>query len=202
MLQPFDRIVRSWLGVRPVNLLGGHGVKRVVDQCGFARAGYAGDAGNQPYGHINRDVLQIVAARAADGDFLQTRVLGCGRCTLLARQVLLKDVFDGLGLDGGFFRCAAAACTRWSRALRFGRFRIACQRQPGRAFGRHGNRELAAHVLPREGLWRLQQGVQIAMRHHLAAMHACTRPHIDDKVGRADHVFVMLDHQHAVAHVA
>jgi hypothetical protein len=33
-------------------------------------------------------------------------------------------------------------------------------------------------------------------------MNAGTRPHVDDVVGGADHVLVVLDHQHAVANVA
>ena len=32
-------------------------------------------------------------------------------------------------------------------------------------------------------------------------MHAGARAHVDTEVGRADHVFVMLHHQHAVANV-
>jgi hypothetical protein len=41
-----------------------------------------------------------------------------------------------------------------------------------------------------------------ALRHDAAAMHTRTRPHVDAMVGGADHVLVMLDHQHAVANVA
>ena len=33
-------------------------------------------------------------------------------------------------------------------------------------------------------------------------MHTRTRPHVQAMVGGADHVFVMLDHQHTVANVA
>ena len=44
--------------------------------------------------------------------------------------------------------------------------------------------------------------MQVALCHYLAAMHACAWPHVHYVVGGADHVFVMLDHEHAIAHVA
>ena len=39
------------------------------------------------------------------------------------------------------------------------------------------------------------------MRDHLAAMLAGARPHVDDVVGVADRVLVMLDDEHGVAEV-
>jgi hypothetical protein len=47
-------------------MLGGRGVQRVVDQRRFARAGNAGDAGQQAAGDFQRDVLQVVAVGADD----------------------------------------------------------------------------------------------------------------------------------------
>src|SRR3546814_1572204 len=44
--------------------------------------------------------------------------------------------------------------------------------------------------------------VERAFGHHLAAMHARARPHVDDIVGGADRVLVMLHDKHRVAQVA
>ena len=41
-----------------------------------------------------------------------------------------------------------------------------------------------------------------ALGHDHAAMHAGARPHVDQMVGRADRVLVVLDHDHRVAEVA
>ena len=38
--------------------------------------------------------------------------------------------------------------------------------------------------------------------HHLAAVHPGARPHVDDMVGLADGLLVVLDHEHRVAEVA
>ena len=40
------------------------------------------------------------------------------------------------------------------------------------------------------------------LRDHPPAVRTGAEPHVDDVVGRADRVLVMLDHQHAVAEVA
>ena len=40
-----------------------------------------------------------------------------------------------------------------------------------------------------------------AARHHLAALLAAFRTHVDDPVGRLDHVQLMLDHHHRVAQI-
>ena len=72
---------------------------------------------------------------------------------------------------------------------------------PRRALARHGNGLGAAQILAggrvRVGLDLLER----ALGHDLAAMHASARPHIDDVVGRTHHVFVVLDHDDAVANV-
>ena len=69
------------------------------------------------------------------------------------------------------------------------------------AFARHFNPQALRKIAPRE---RLRIGFDVsgrALRHHPAAMHASTWAHVDTKVGRTDHVLVMLDDQHAVADV-
>ena len=40
------------------------------------------------------------------------------------------------------------------------------------------------------------------MRHDAAAVHTGTWAHVDHMVGNANHVFIVLHHQHAVANVA
>lgn len=79
--------------------------------------------------------------------------------------------------------------------------------QPGLVVGdRPARRDLdgarAAQVLAGErlrvGLHRLRR----ALRHHLAAVLAGARAHVDHPIGAADHVLVVLDHDDAVAQVA
>ncbi len=43
---------------------------------------------------------------------------------------------------------------------------------------------------------------QVARRHHLAAVDPGTRPHVDDEIGGADRLLVVLHHHHRVAEVA
>ena len=59
-----DFAVRGRLRRRSVEMAGRRRVQRVVDQRRLARAGNAGDAGQQADRQIERDVLQVVAARA------------------------------------------------------------------------------------------------------------------------------------------
>ena len=73
---------------------------------------------------------------------------------------------------------------------------------PGRAPRRHfdalGARQVAARG-------RIGVGAHLfvaALGHDAAAMHARARPQVDDLVGRAHHVLVVLDHDDAVADVA
>ena len=73
--------------------------------------------------------------------------------------------------------------------------------QPIAALIRHGYAQIATHVAPGE---RSRIGLNLrrcALRHHAPAVHAGTRAHVYAMVGGADHVFVMLDHQHAVTYV-
>ena len=70
------------------------------------------------------------------------------------------------------------------------------------AFAWHFNAQTSCKIAPRQ---RLRIGFDFGRRalcHHLTAMHASTGTHVDAKVGCTDHVFVMLDHQHAVAYIA
>ena len=144
VLQPFDFFVGGGFIVCPVNLVCRCGVQRVVDQRGFARAGYAGHTGQQAHGEFDVHVFQVVARCAHDLD----EVLAC---------------FVAFG-DLDFFT--------------------------------------ARHVLASDRIGRSQNVGASALSHHAPAVHARARPHVNHMVGHADHVFVVLDHQHAVADVA
>src|SRR5690606_23332482 len=65
-VQAFDRAVRRGLVRGAVDLVGGQCVQRVVDQGRLARAGYAGDRGEQAGRDREVDVLQVIAAGAFD----------------------------------------------------------------------------------------------------------------------------------------
>ena len=60
----------------------------------------------------------------------------------------------------------------------------------------------AGEILPGEAVGVGHHLVGRAFGHHLAAMHAGARPHVDHVVGGEDRLLVMLDHEHGVAHVA
>ena len=72
----------------------------------------------------------------------------------------------------------------------------------GVALARHGYALGAAQVLPGQRIRLLLHTGEGALRNHAPAMHAGTGAHVDQVVGGAHHVFVMLDDQHAVADVA
>src|SRR6185369_3660674 len=61
-----DAVVRLGLGVAVVEVLGDGGVEGVVDERRLARAGDAGDAGEEADRDRDVDALQVVAARAGD----------------------------------------------------------------------------------------------------------------------------------------
>ena len=75
-------------------------------------------------------------------------------------------------------------------------------RAPGRALCGHGNGAGARQKLPGDGGWHAAQMLPVALGQHLPAMHACAGAHVNHMVGGADHVFIVLDHDHAVAQVA
>ena len=60
----------------------------------------------------------------------------------------------------------------------------------------------AGEILPGEAVGIGHHLVWRAFGHHLAAMHAGARAHVDDMVGGQDRLLVVLDDEHAVAHVA
>ena len=65
-VEPDNFMVCRRFGARSVEMFGGRCVKRVVDQRRFARAGNAGDAGQQADRQVDTDVAQVVAARSDD----------------------------------------------------------------------------------------------------------------------------------------
>ena len=145
MFQAVNLVVWRRLLRGAVDLACGGQIQRFVDQCGFARAGYACDAGHQADGQTQFDVFQIVATRAFDHQFF-------------------------FGFGAAFFR--------------YGDFAFAREEMAG---GRIG---VVFHFARR------------ALRHHLAAVLACARPHVHHVVGGADHVFVVFNHNHGVVQIA
>ena len=67
---------------------------------------------------------------------------------------------------------------------------------------RHGDRPLAREELPGRRRLALEHVGDRALHDHGAAVHAGTRAHLDDVIGGADGVFVVLDDDHGVADVA
>ena len=65
-------------------------------------------------------------------------------------------------------------------------------------------RDLAAagEVIGGEAVLAGEEVVERALAHHLAAVDAGAGAHVDDMVGVADRLLVMLDHQHGVAEAA
>ena len=163
-----------WLVVGAVNLFGCSRVQGVVDQGGFARAGYAGDAGEQAHWKRHRDVLQVVAAGANNGD------------GLLGRAVHHGGGQAAKHIGGG-------CCSRHAAAV---------LHQPRSALLRYLYAQCARHVAACERCGVGLYFRRCALRHHPTAMHTRTRPHVDAMVGRANHVLVVFHHQHAVANVA
>ena len=67
---------------------------------------------------------------------------------------------------------------------------------------RHRNRELVAQVLRGQRPRLLQQRLERAGEDDAAALLAGAEAHVDDRVGDADHVGVVLDDEHGVALIA
>ncbi len=78
-VDPFDRIVRAGDFARPVQALARGAVEHIEDERGFTRARHAGDRHQQPQRQPSGDVLQVVVARAADGDGFTVRLAPAGR---------------------------------------------------------------------------------------------------------------------------
>ena len=70
------------------------------------------------------------------------------------------------------------------------------------ALRRHRDRALAREELPGRRRLAREHVVERALHHDLAAVHAGPRAHLDDVVGGADRVLVVLDDDHGVADVA
>ena len=70
------------------------------------------------------------------------------------------------------------------------------------ALRRHRDRARAREELTRWRRFALEQVVDRPLRHHASAVHAGARPHLDDVIGGANRVLVVLDDDHGVADVA
>ena len=161
------------LFVGAVNLLGCSRIQGVVHQSGFARAGYAGDAGEQAHWKRHRDVLQVVALGANDGDGLFGRAVHHG--------------------GGQAAKHIGGGCC--------GRHASAVLHQPRSALLRQLYAQCARHIAARQRCRVGLNFRRCALRHHPTAMHTGAWTHVDAMVGRADHVLVVFHHQHAVANV-
>ena len=64
------------------------------------------------------------------------------------------------------------------------------------------HRHFAGKILPGQRIRVLHDLGRRALRHDLAAMHAGAGADVDDVIGQANRVLVMLDHDHGVAEVA
>src|SRR6185312_5891265 len=101
VLQALDALDRCGLDARAAQARGRVPEQRVDDERRLARAGYAGDAGEEPERDVGADVAQVVAARADDVQ-LPRRI--CDRAqprhvdAAPPRQVLAGDG-GGVGLD-------------------------------------------------------------------------------------------------------
>ena len=69
-------------------------------------------------------------------------------------------------------------------------------------FARHRDFLLPVQILRRQAVLARQHVRHRSRRDDAAAELARARPHIDQKVCRADGVFVVLDHNHRIADVA
>ena len=146
VFEAVDVVVWGGFFLGAVEFAGGDFGEGVVNQGGFAAAGYAGDAGNQTERQFEGNVFEVVAARSFEDE-------------------------HPLGIDG-------------------------------RAFRRHGIGFFAAEVLSGNGFFALGDVFGRVGNQYVAAVFACAGTHIDDKIGFADGVFVVFDHNHAVAQVA
>jgi len=141
-----DFPVRGRFGGRAVEVLGGRGVERVVDQRRLAGTGNAGDAGEQADRQLQLDFLEVVAGGADD------------------LQRLLPVELAALAGDGNLAPAGEVVAGHRGRVA-FDLLRC--------AFGDDG-----------------------------AAMHAGAGADVDDVVGAADGVLVVLDDDHRIADVA
>ena len=121
-------------------------IERVVDQRGFTRARYTGDADEEPNRQVERHALQVVARRVGDAQHL--RRIGA---------------------------------------------------MPPR---RDRDGPVPREILAGQRVRRMPHLLRRALRHHLPAVLAGARAHVDHVVGGVDRVLVMFDHDDAVAEVA
>src|SRR5690348_2198381 len=70
MLEPLDRVVLAGLFAGAVELARRGVVERVDDQRRLAAAGYAGNAGHRAQRDVDRQILEVVGARALDAQSL------------------------------------------------------------------------------------------------------------------------------------
>ena len=71
----------------------------------------------------------------------------------------------------------------------------------GPSFGRHIDLQSAGKIFARQGPVVFQHPGRRPLKDHMATVDAGTGPHVDDMVCGQDRVFVMLNHQHRIAHV-
>ena len=163
--------------------------QHVARQRGLARAADTGDGHQAFQGHLRGDVLQVVHGRTRHHQPLQW---------------LWRKHHVGIGLCRGF--------------LLRGRFALGRGRHVGQVGHRHGYcgrvknlhsppwLQRVAHgvqqITPGDGLFRIGNIGHAAFCHQPPAAFARARANVDDVVGAADGVFVVLHHHQRVALVA
>ena len=99
----FDRLVRARRFLPPIEALPRRPVEDVEHQRRLARSGHARHRDESPQGNIDRDILQVIGARAANRQpFAVTGATLGGRGNVRpARKILSRDRFGGLRYLGG-----------------------------------------------------------------------------------------------------
>ena len=99
-----------------------------------------------------------------------------------AQRELRRDIFEIVG-----------------RRARHSQQTLRIRSAPG---ARYLDSHAAAQVLAGDGIRMSDDFRGRALRHHLAAMHAGSRPEIDDIIGLPDRILVVLDHDDRIAEIA
>ena len=79
VLEPLDGVVFADFVFALVEVVGQGRVEDLVEQERLAGPGDAGDAGQGAEGDLDVDVLEVVGARAADGELLAVALCGASR---------------------------------------------------------------------------------------------------------------------------
>ena len=165
--------------------------QNVVDQRALARAGNAGDADERAERNLDVDRAKIVVAAPRS----ERRR---GKCVEAAAW---------RGSDSAsrlFFSpfCRQSRSRRTTLGLPLRQFATSHSALGAARRSRHFDLQLAGQILPGDALRRLGRSPRRCLGHDIAAAHAGAGTEIDDVIGRPHRVFVVLDDDDRVAHVA